>query len=437
MQSAGLRSWQDRAVVAVALASLMAGVGEFGAVAALGDVSRAFGSHNPGTTIADQAGLSGTSLGAGLAVIRLASVGGLLVAGLADRFGRRRTILLTVTAGLVLTAATATSPGYWWFVAVFAAGRPFLSATNSVSAVSAAEHTGSDSRSKALALVAAGYGIGAGLTAIVHGLAGSQLGFRGVFAFAALPLMLLPLIRRWAKEPDRFALAAAAHPAELPVIAAVSGPFRRRLAVVAVIGFALSMITGPGTGFVFLYAQNVRHVPGYLTASMVVAAGASGLAGLLAGRWMADRLGRRVTSAVGMCGLAGLGLVTYAGSGWTLVAGYVLGVGAGSMIAPATGPLITEVFPTPIRASVMGWWTAAGVVGAAAGLLLFGAVADAGGMFWAAAAATFLPATLAVPLFWLLPEPVGREPEDLCPEPIRAEPFASNRSTVREYRVDP
>jgi len=48
-----------------------------------------------GTTFADQAGLSGTQLGIGLAVIRLASLGALPLAGAADRLGRRRVLLLT------------------------------------------------------------------------------------------------------------------------------------------------------------------------------------------------------------------------------------------------------------------------------------------------------------------------------------------------------
>ena len=74
---AGLRlhRWNDRAVVGVAVAAFAAGFGQFGVVAALGDVARGFGQVNHGATLADQAGLSGTDLGAGLAIMRLASLG--------------------------------------------------------------------------------------------------------------------------------------------------------------------------------------------------------------------------------------------------------------------------------------------------------------------------------------------------------------------------
>ena len=138
-QSLHLHGWTDRAVVGVALAAFAAGVGQFGLVAALGDVARAFGRVAPGATIADQVGLSGTELGIGLAVIRLASLGSLPFIGLADRYGRRAMMLGTLALGLALTVVSAASPGYWWFVVIFACGRPMLSSTNALAQVAGAE----------------------------------------------------------------------------------------------------------------------------------------------------------------------------------------------------------------------------------------------------------------------------------------------------------
>ena len=287
-----LRRWNDRAVAGVAVAAFASGFGQFGVVAALGDVARGFGQVNQGATLADQAGLSGTDLGIGLAIMRLASLGALPVTGLADRFGRRMLLLVTVGAGLALTALAAASPSYWGFVAIFACGRPLLSATNGLAQVTAAEQTASRDRAKAVALIAAGYGAGAGAIAIVHSLAASTLGFRGVFVLALVPLALLPLLRRWIAEPDRFTVAAAGSGHPIPVLDAVARPFRRRLAVIVVLAFAVSVITGPANSFVFLFAQNVLHQRGIVTAGMVAGAGAAGLAGLLAGRWLADRAGR-------------------------------------------------------------------------------------------------------------------------------------------------
>jgi predicted MFS family arabinose efflux permease len=102
--------WNDRAVVAVALAAFASGFGQFGVVAALGDVAKGLGQVTHGATLADQAGLSGTVLGVGLAIIRLASLGSLPVTALADRFGRRTMLLVTVTVGLALPVVVAASP---------------------------------------------------------------------------------------------------------------------------------------------------------------------------------------------------------------------------------------------------------------------------------------------------------------------------------------
>ncbi len=410
------KGWRDPAVVAVASLAFASGFGQFGAVSALGDVARSFGHVVPGASVADQAGLSGTELGVGLAVLRLASLGGLPLAGVADRFGRRATLLACCGLGLAFTVAAAGSPGYWWFIAIFACGRPLLTATNTVAVVSAAELTGSADRPKAVALIAAGYGVGAGATAIIHGLAAGTLGFRGTFALAAVPLALLPAIARRVAEPERFAVAAAGAEHALPVLGAVARPFRRRLLVVASVSFSVAVITGPANSFLFVYAQNVRGLSGGAIAAMVTAAGLTGLVGLVLGSWLANRVGRRPTGAAAMVAIAGLGLVTYSGSRPAVVVGYLFGVLAASTFGPAAGALANELFPTSVRASVAGWLTAASVLGAVIGLLAFGAVADIGDRFTFAALVTFVPATAAIGLFALVPETRGREPEDLWPD---------------------
>ncbi len=408
-----VRSWRDRRVVAVAVLAMSAGFGQFGVVAALGDVARSFGHLSHGVTLADQAGLTGTKLGIGLAVIRLASLAGLPLAGAADRLGRRRTLIGCVAAGLALTALSALSPGYWWFVVIFAVGRPFLSATNALANVCAAEETATSDRSRAVALVAAGYGLGAGLTAFIHGLAHSALGFRGVVALTLVPLVLLPLLSRPVEEPDRFAREGGRP--HMPVLAAVGPEFRRRLAVVAGLTFALSVITGPANSFVFLYAENVVHLSGGATSAMVALAALTGLSGLLLGRFLADTLGRRPAAAGSIAAMAGFGVLTYSGSRPALVVGYVLGVLAASSLAPAAGAFVNELFPTKVRASIAGWQLAAAVLGASTGLVVFGQVADVNHRFGTAAILTFLPALAALGLFLLLPETRGRELEDLWP----------------------
>src|ERR687891_2638284 len=84
-----LRSWLHPAVVSAAALASAAGFAQFGVAAALSDVAAAFGEPQPELGLTDVAGLSGTALGIGLSLIRLASLGALPLGALGDRFGRR------------------------------------------------------------------------------------------------------------------------------------------------------------------------------------------------------------------------------------------------------------------------------------------------------------------------------------------------------------
>jgi MFS family permease len=411
-----LKRWFDPVVVVVAFIALASGFGQFGAVAALGDVSKQLGHMAAGASIADKVGLSGTSLGIGLAIIRLASLGSLPLVGIADRFGRRPVILTVTFIGLALTVAAAASPGYWWFVVIFAFGRPLLSATNALAELMATEETSTRDRTAAVSLVAAGYGVGAGISAIVHSLASGVLGFRGMFALTVAPLVAVYAVRGRVEEPSRFIAAEAQADHPTPVLGAIEPPFRNRVIVLALIAVAISVVTGPANSFAFLYAEDVLHQAGWVTAAMVAGAGAAGLFGLLTGRWLSDHVGRRPTGSVATIAIALTGTFAYTGSKPAFVLGYILGVISGSLLAPAIGAMLTELFPTEVRASVAGWWVIAGVLGAVGGLVVFGAVADVGNRFAEAAQLTFLPTAVAAVLFWFVPETKGREPEELWPE---------------------
>ena len=89
------------------------------------------------------------------------------------------------------------------------------------------------------------------------------------------------------------------------------------------------------------------------------------------------------------------------------VVGYMIGVFAGGLFAPAAAALVTESFPSTVRASASGWVVVAAVLGALAGLFTFGPVADASGSTAWAGAVAFLPGLPALLLLRRLPETMG------------------------------
>jgi MFS family permease len=416
-----LHGWRHPAILAVGAATVAAGFAQFGATTALGDVARAFGETGDGTSVVARVGLSGTTLGIGLAIVRLASLASLPLSALADSHGRRRMLLGCVSGGLAVTALAALSPGYWWFVALFAIGRPMLSATNAIAVVVAAEETETRDRAKAIALMTAGYGVGAGMTALIRGVAGDGLGFRGLFALALVPLAAVPLLARRLEEPDRYQRLRAAEDPDLAaarpaVLGRVRADLRPRLWLLAVLAFAIAFVTGPMNTFLFVYAENALGMSRSSTAAMVLAAGPIGLLGLLLGRWSADRLGRRVTAAGAQAMVALAGMLTYSGSRAAVASGYLLAVLVASAYAPSIGALGSELFPTSVRATAAGWLVAAGVLGAVAGLVAFGLLTDALDSFASAAVLICAPVVLTSLLFARLPETRGLELEQSAPD---------------------
>jgi MFS family permease len=178
-----------------------------------------------------------------------------------------------------------------------------------------------------------------------------------------------------------------------------------------VVAFASGFVTGPVATFLFVYAENVLDVSSAVTGALVVAAGLAGLAGLVVGRWLADRLGRRPAAGGALVLMAAAGVLTYSGSVPALAAGYLVGVLCGAAYGTPALALTAELFPTSVRAGVSGRLVVAGVLGATSGLWLAGSVAEELGSFTGAMAVVCVPGGLAAALFGLLPETRGRELE--------------------------
>lgn len=410
------RAWLHPAIIAAAGLSMASGFASFGVTAALGDVATAFGEPDPEGSVATMAGLTGTTVGMGLAVIRLASLAALPLAGLADRAGRRRVILWCCAAGLAMTLLTAASPSFWWFVALFALARPLLSATNALAAVIAAEETRSVDRAKAIGLITGGYALGAGLTALVRLLIPTAYGFRGLFAMVIVPLLLVPLLGRWLREPSSFADLQTRGPPSRPRLGAVRHDLQGRLALLCVLHAGFGFVTGPVNTNLFLYGERVIGMSSGAMAAVFVAAAPTGLLGLFLGRWAADRLGRRVSAGIAMSATAAAGIITYAGEPLGLAIGYISAVVGAAAYAPAAGALDAELFPTSQRGTAAGWLTAANILGAVAGLVAFGLLVDAYGSYTAAAVTISVPIVVLATLYARVPETRGMELEESAPE---------------------
>ncbi len=398
-------AWLTAPVLAVSVLSVGAGIAQFSVTAVIGDVASVFGEPTTGDDMAAQVGLPTTTIGIALALIRVASMASLPITAMADRFGRRRLLLLIATGGLALTTVAAAAPSFWFYVALVALARPMLSSVNALAGVVAAEEARSVDRSAALALIAAAYGVGAGIISLSRTLLPGDTSFRLVTAFVLVPLLLLPLLARKMREPR---IASSATRAQgMP--GAVPAGLRVRVAVLALTAGALAVATGPGFTFLFVYAEDVLGAGPGFTSAVVIGAGPAGLVGILLGRFGADRFGRRATAGV-MMALAGASVaVAYSGGTTALAIGYLAAIGFSTGWAPPSGAMAAELVPTEVRATVAGWMTMTGVTGAVIGLLTFGRLADLTGSFVSASRSIGTGVAIAALLYVLLPETRGHE----------------------------
>jgi MFS family permease len=193
---------------------------------------------------------------------------------------------------------------------------------------------------------------------------------------------------------------------------------RAKVVLIAALAGVLAIATGPGFTYLFVYGEGVLGASPLFLSTLVLGAGPAGLVGILLGRWGADRFGRRLTAGLGMA-VTGAGVTyAYAADTTELAIGYLVAIAASSAWAPPAGALAAELVPTRIRATVAGWMTVAGVLGAVIGLTSFGVLADLTGGFANAAMAIGAVVAVAAVGFARLPETRGTELESLEDGPV-------------------
>jgi MFS family permease len=400
--------WLSAPVLGVAGISVASGFAQFAVTAVIGDVAADFGAPGAGLDPASQIGLTGTTLGVALATIRLASLGALPGTALADRLGRRRVLLATLVIGLIFTIASAGAPTFWIWVALVALARPWLSTVNGIAGVLGAEETSAKDRSAAVAVVGGAYGLGAGAVAVLRSVLPPGE-WRLVIALSLLALAAVPWLSRQIREPAVFVEAKGPRS---KLLGAVPLQHRRLVALLCAVTAGMGIATGPGFTYIFVFGERMVGATPEAMSAIILAAGPTGLLGLLAGRWGAEHLGRRPTAALAMSATAGAVALAYSGSYSALVAGYLLGITVSAAFGPPMGALVAEAFPTSLRSTATGWISAAGVIGAVTGLALYGVLVDVLGSFASAAILLSSPVILIAALLWWVPETRGQELHD-------------------------
>ena len=305
-----------------------------------------------------QAGMLGT------AALLVSAVGGWLAGWMADRYGRVRTLQVAILWFAAFTFLSGLAQNFEQLFAARALMGLGFGGEWAAGAVLLGEVIRPERRGKALGMMQAGWAVGWGAAALLYALLFSLLppetAWRALFFIGIAPALLVFFVRRYVQEPavyleTRARLAASGdHPSVLEI-------FRPPLLRITVLGGLMG--TGAQGGYyavttwlpTFLRTErklSVLDSAGYLAVSIVGA-----FCGYLAGGFLADRIGRRLTFLVFAIG-AGVIAATYTmvpfGDGMMLVLGFPLGFFASGVFS-AMGPFFTEHFPTRVRGAGQGF----------------------------------------------------------------------------------
>jgi MFS family permease len=346
------------------------------------------------------------------------AIGGVVFGVVADRWGRTRTLVITILIYALFTGAAALS-NTWWQLASFR----FLTALGiggewAAGAALVAEVWPEEKRAKAAGILQSAWAAGFLIAALVNLTVGAR-GWRPVFVVGVAPAIVALFVRMWVKEPERWVRARQGR-AVLPL---------QGLRELFAPGLRRSTFVGSGLAFVAVFglwgATNwtptlIRSLPAlrgadsalltrYVSyASMMLNVGA--LAGYLSFGPLAERFGRRPAFAFMCLGSLLILPITFSAP---RTYGQVL------CLLPALGffnngifsgfPIyLPELYPTRLRATGAGLCFNAGRVLASTGPFLTGVLVAWLGSFSAAASAIAGIYLLGIAILPFAPETKGR-----------------------------
>lgn len=307
--------------------------------------------------------------------ISISALGALALSRSADRIGRRRVLVTCMAATPLSALGAALSRHVVWFIVCEIGLYAFIGATIAGSVVMLAEELPIPQRAKGQSYGGLAMSFGAGLCVLLMPLLErGGYSWRWLLAISAAGVAGLPFVVRAIPESQRWERAAergathASHFAD-----AFRKRYRRRALPIMTCALLSAIAATAFNSWGYFHAVSVVGLPAGVASIMILIGGGLGMAGFPLGAWACERLGRVPT-------VVSCGLVVAAGAlffYWGPPAHFVLPavwLGAGfcwfSVAANAAmvggNAAATELFPTTLRGTMIGWFTLINAIGALA-----------------------------------------------------------------------
>lgn len=299
-------------------------------------------------------GVGLTALGGSITLTLLVRLAGGLVAGwVADRWGRKLPLMLSLLWFAVFDAAIYFAPNFKWVLVLrtlfgFGMGAEWTAGT-----ALAMENWPARSRKIASGLLQAGWPVGFFLAATAYAAVVPLWGWRALFLIAAVPAVLVIPIRFMV--PDEVSRPPAAGDGAKVSLSDLMVPEVRRMLILGTIVMALGFIVYYALTAHYMAMLRVEHLLSPTDAALDVKIFQLGmLAGVIGAGWFANRFG--VVKALTVPALMMVpALPLYVGA---IPAALPLGAFLGGMLgvgySGVTPVLITSLFPGHVRARAIG-----------------------------------------------------------------------------------
>ena len=314
--------------------------------------------------IAKSFALADAQLAELFAWMSVSAFGSLILARLADRVGRRRIILVSLTLSPLLALGTALANRVWLFALFEILISALLGGSVSSAIVLLAEELPEKRRAAGQAAAALASAIGGVLSYIVIPFL-VQWGYswRWLLAPCVAGIVLVVPVARMLPVNDHWSRIASAHSSATNHFYDIFERLYRRRAICLLACAALDTMAGTAVnGWLYFEAVSVIGLSPQRASTLVVIGMVVGMLGFPVGAWTSNRFGR-VPTVAWVGGAAWIGaLAFYFGPPGTilwpfawLLAAYCWFKFASGVMTVGANSAATELFPAMLRTTMIGW----------------------------------------------------------------------------------